>query len=412
MKGNLPGKSMARTITVTSGKGGVGKTNISVNLALQLAASGYRVCLFDADLGPANINMLLNLHPEYNLEDVIQKQRHLQDIIIRNFKGIDIIPGSSGVEQMADLDKSQVDRLTQEFMTLDEYDFLIFDTSAGISKNVIAFCLAVTEILLIITPEPVSQTDGYSLLKILSLNGYGGAIKIIVSQCKDIPSAKLAFSKFRETVEQYLKRDVTPLGSVLQDEKFLQAMKAQQALVDLYPDCTAAKCIGHLARNLIEQQSREAESCVLDLFWKKFFEIFRGPLKGIQEPYEKDLSERAERSESPDEKEAQKFKGNGNDQDTNATEPPPETNHADRREPEGESDLARSLNLLISGLLKSTSAISRELQLIRMVIEEQGKNDHSASQVMSTSVGGPASRPIILDFEAFVQRRAKEKSHG
>ena len=133
---------MTRTITITSGKGGVGKTNISVNVALHLASLGYRTCLFDADLGLANINILLGLSPEYNLEDVISDRHSLQDIIIRNYKGIDIIPGSSGVEEMANLESDQVDHLIQSFSELDGYDFLLFDTSAGVSRNVLAFCLS------------------------------------------------------------------------------------------------------------------------------------------------------------------------------------------------------------------------------------------------------------------------------
>ena len=129
----MPGSDTTKTITITSGKGGVGKTNISVNLALHLSTLGYRTCLYDADLGLANINILLGLHPEHSIEDVIFNRRSLQDIIIRDYKGIDIIPGSSGVEKMANLEGGQVEHLTRSFSELDGYDFLLLDTSAGIS---------------------------------------------------------------------------------------------------------------------------------------------------------------------------------------------------------------------------------------------------------------------------------------
>ena len=133
---------MARTITVTSGKGGVGKTNLSTNLSLHLAALGHRTCVFDADLGLANINILLGLYPEHTLEDVILNEQPLSSIIIRNHLGIDIIPGSSGVEKIANIDSEHVDALIKSFSLLEDYDFLLFDTSAGVSKNVVSFCLS------------------------------------------------------------------------------------------------------------------------------------------------------------------------------------------------------------------------------------------------------------------------------
>jgi flagellar biosynthesis protein FlhG len=150
---------MSRIITVTSGKGGVGKTNISVNMALYLASQKYRVCLFDADMGLANIDILLGLYPEYTLEDVLTREKRLQDVIIRDYSGIDIIPGSSGVRKMADPEPGEIDFLMDALSELQDYDFFFFDTSAGISKNVISFCMASPEIILVVTPEPTSWTD-------------------------------------------------------------------------------------------------------------------------------------------------------------------------------------------------------------------------------------------------------------
>jgi flagellar biosynthesis protein FlhG len=132
---------MARIITVTSGKGGVGKTNISANLALHLAELGYNTCLFDADLGLANINILLKIYPEHNLKDVILYQKDIKEILIENYEGIDIIPGSSGVEEMANLTPDQIVKLIKQFSKLDAYDYFIIDTAAGISKDVISFAL-------------------------------------------------------------------------------------------------------------------------------------------------------------------------------------------------------------------------------------------------------------------------------
>ncbi|MEI6127416.1 MAG: AAA family ATPase, partial [Pseudomonadota bacterium] len=128
---------MAKTITVTSGKGGVGKTNLSANLSMQLAAQGYRTCIFDADLGLANINILFGMYPEKTIEDVIVKGVPLHDVIIKNYHGIDIIPGSSGVENIANLDSQNIEYLIKSFSVLEEYDYVFFDTSAGVSKSVV-----------------------------------------------------------------------------------------------------------------------------------------------------------------------------------------------------------------------------------------------------------------------------------
>ena len=137
---------MPRIITVTSGKGGAGKTSISLNLALELSKKGHRVCLFDADLGLANANILLGLYPEYTIEDVLSGEKDLTEVIIRDVEGVDIIPGSSGVEKVANLEPEELDDLVASFSMLDAYDCVIVDTASGVSKNVISFCLAASEI--------------------------------------------------------------------------------------------------------------------------------------------------------------------------------------------------------------------------------------------------------------------------
>ncbi|HDZ23313.1 MAG TPA: MinD/ParA family protein, partial [Desulfobacteraceae bacterium] len=154
---------MSRTVAITSGKGGVGKTNISVNLALSLSRKGHKVCLFDADLGLANINILLGLEPESTLVDVVKGTSTLSDIMME-YEGVSIIPGSSGVEELAELSASDREMLLQSFESIGDHDFIFFDTSAGVSRDVVAFCLASSEVLLVITPEPTSLTDAYALL--------------------------------------------------------------------------------------------------------------------------------------------------------------------------------------------------------------------------------------------------------
>jgi MinD-like ATPase involved in chromosome partitioning or flagellar assembly/HD-like signal output (HDOD) protein len=269
---------MTRTITITSGKGGAGKTNISVNLALRLAALGYRTCLFDADLGLSNVNMLLGLYPEYNLEDVILHQRDLKDVIIRDYKGIDIIPGSSGLERMADLEAKQVEDLIQSFSELDGYSFLVFDSSSGVSKNVISLCLASSQVIVVITPEAASLTDAYALLKTLCLNGFKGLGRIVVNQCKDISIARLAYTKLKETVTKYLPADIVPLGIVFHDPVVEEAVKKQQAFVLLYPESNASKCIKSIAKRLMEDKPEDIGACEMSSFWTGYLKLVTSPL--------------------------------------------------------------------------------------------------------------------------------------
>ncbi len=279
---------MTRTITITSGKGGAGKTNISVNLALRLAALGYRTCLFDADLGLANVNILLGLYPEYNLEDVILHQRDLKDVIITNYEGIDIIPGSSGVERMANLEPKQIEDLIQSFSELDGYNFLVFDTSSGVSKNVISFCLASSEVIVVITPEVTSLTDAYALLKILCLNGFKGSVRIVVNQCKDTAIARHAYTKFKETVTKYLPIDIVPLGIVVHDPIVEEAVKEQQAFVLLYPESNASKCIKSIAKRLMEDKPEDSEPRDMSSFWTGYLKLVTSPLRLTAKKREKE----------------------------------------------------------------------------------------------------------------------------
>jgi len=279
---------MTRTITITSGKGGVGKTNISINLALHIATLGYRTCLFDADLGLANVNILLGLYPVYNLEDMILSHRDLKDVTIRDYEGIDIIPGSSGVERIANLEPDQLEYLIQSFSELDRYDFILFDTSAGVSRNVISFCLASSEVIVVITPEITSLTDAYALLKILCLNGFKGSIKIVVNQCKSASIAKHAYTKLKQTTNKFLSVNVVPLGVIVQDPKVEEAVKKQRSLMLLYPESNAAKCIKNIAKRLVEGRPEDSEPFGMASFWTTCFEVMTNPLKLTAEEKKKE----------------------------------------------------------------------------------------------------------------------------
>lgn len=268
-----------RIISVSSGKGGVGKTNISVNLALALAEEGAKTCLFDADLGLANINIILGIDPEYTIEDVISGEKALSDIIIRNFYGIDIISGSSGVEKIANLENDGIQRLRNSLQGLSEYDFLIFDTSAGITSPVTAFCMAATELLLIITSEPTSMTDAYALLKVLLLNGFKGQVKIVVNQCKNVSHAKKIYNSFNKVVSRFLNKEISLTGFVLKDLRLEESVKRQTPFILLYPDSNAARCVKHMAKMLLSKEPAAELNQEVGLFWQRCFDVIKSRLR-------------------------------------------------------------------------------------------------------------------------------------
>ncbi len=269
---------MTRTITITSGKGGVGKTNLSLNLALELARLGHHTCLFDADFGTANVNILLGISPRYDIKDVISKEKGLNEIIIAEGEKIDLLPGSSGVEEMANLSSEQIDGLVSSMSAMAEYDYLIIDTAAGISKNVVSFCLASSEVVLVITHEPTSLTDAYALLKVLAANGYKGTAKVVVNRCQDSSHARITFATFKNAVTKHLDLKVSALGLILEDSKMMEAIRLQEPFLRKFPDSQVAKCFHMIASRLVENKEG-VRGGGLDSFWRSTLEIMTGSLE-------------------------------------------------------------------------------------------------------------------------------------
>ena len=260
---------MTRIIAVTSGKGGVGKTHLSVNLALQCARKGLRTCLFDADLGLANVSLLFNLHPQRTLSDVISGACDLQDIVVRTC-GIDVIPGSSGVSGMADLAPAALERLGAGFSALAQYDLVIFDTSSGVANNVMAFVAAAPEVVLVITPEPTALTDAYALVKVLQRQRYTGRLQVVVNQAVSERQARHTYEKFREVVRVYQGLELPLLGAVPADPSVTDAVRAQKPLSLLGPQSAAAVAFIELADRLIETAPAAAgEANALSAFWSR-----------------------------------------------------------------------------------------------------------------------------------------------
>lgn len=267
---------MTKTIVITSGKGGVGKSNISVNLAAELARRQYRTCLLDADLGLANVNILLGIHPENTLDDVILRGVPLAEIIVPTEHGVDVVPGSSGVETMANLEPAQLSGLVEGFGGLSRYDYFLIDTSSGISRGVISFCLAASETVLVLTAEATSLADAYAVLKVLSLNNYRGTVKVLVNKCAGISQAKKTYLHFKSVADKHLRIEVAPGGAVLFDPLLGKAVSLQQPVTTLFPDSVFAQCIRALVSNLVRTEPAEAGG---DSFWSRYAAFVRSDLQ-------------------------------------------------------------------------------------------------------------------------------------
>jgi flagellar biosynthesis protein FlhG len=395
---------MGRAITITSGKGGVGKTNVSLNLAIQLASMGKLTCLFDADLGLANINILLGLQPELDLKDVILNGLSISEVLIRNQMGIDILPGSSGVEELADLPPDKVERLITSFEDISGYDFVLIDTSAGISKNVIGFCLASPEVVVVITPEPTSLTDAYALLKVLTLNGFNGSVRIIVNQCKDASHAKEVYNKFRAAVAKYLQVNLSPIGMIYHDPKVTEAVKRQTPLMTLYPECNAAKCIRKIAERLVANGTGDSMPSDSPAFWQRWLRLLGAPLKLPERKVKRPEPSAAnsapltatEAEPSPTAAPVEQAPVLNQPVSVPVTPPlPVETNM-------GKTDAA--LLPWVEKLAQSMSVIAEELRQFRQLVEGNGKpaqGNGQGAKVQCETI----PEPIVLDVEAFLRGR-------
>lgn len=230
-----------RVIAVTSGKGGVGKTNIALALSIVLSKAKYRVVLWDADLGLANVDVVLGLVPKYNLNHVIKGKCSFKDVIVRGPEGLQIIPGGSGIEELANIEPHILKQILQDVAVYDnELDYLVIDTGAGISNQVLAVTLAAQEILLITTPEPTALTDAYGLIKVLKNNSAAGCIKLVINMVKSEDDGQTAAQKLISVSKQFLNLNLSLAGSVPFDRAVQDAVRKNQSYILTYPRSPAS----------------------------------------------------------------------------------------------------------------------------------------------------------------------------
>tara|TARA_R110002050_G_scaffold9504_1_gene33332 strand:- start:487938 stop:488813 length:876 start_codon:yes stop_codon:yes gene_type:complete len=240
-----------KVIAVASGKGGVGKTNITVNLGVALATQGKQVLLLDADLGLANIDVMLGLHPQYNLQHVLNGSKTLAEIIVEGPAGLKIIPAASGVQKMAELSPAEHAGMIQAFSEMDQHiDVLLIDSAAGIADSVVSFTRAAQEVIVVVCDEPASITDAYAFVKLLSREYNVNRFHVIANMCRSIQEGRELFNKISMVCDRFLEVNLDFMGIVPFDEDLRRAVKKQRAVVEFIPRSKSAVAFTHLAKKI------------------------------------------------------------------------------------------------------------------------------------------------------------------
>lgn len=264
-------QQLARVVTVTSGKGGVGKSSIAVNLAVQMKHLGKRVVVFDADFGLANVEVMLGVRPQFNLADLMFRGKTLAEIITEGPEGIGFISGGSGIQELARMTREQVIYLTQKLVELDSVaDIILIDTGAGIADTVLEFVAASSEVLLVATPEPTSITDAYALLKTLNrradFSRESTSIKMIANRIKNEAEGRNLYDKMSLIVNKFLNIQPEFMGMIPQDDTVSKAVMQQKPVTLAYPQSPAAKAIQAIAAKLCDDPEPEVKRGITGLF--------------------------------------------------------------------------------------------------------------------------------------------------
>jgi flagellar biosynthesis protein FlhG len=246
-------KRYARVIAVTSGKGGVGKTCVTVNLALAFAQAGKRVAIFDADLGLANVHIMMGVKPRYNLRHLIEDNFSLDDILIDAPGGVKLLSGGQGVREMANLTAEQRRMILRELDRLErEVDVILMDTGAGISDNVLRFASFADEVIVVTTPSVTAAADGYSIIKILLETEPNSKIGLIPNMVNNMYHSKNVFNRLYTAVRNHLKYELKDLGFVVRDNHMEASGQLRKPLMLEYPGCESAKCFRAIATTVLE----------------------------------------------------------------------------------------------------------------------------------------------------------------
>ncbi|NLW01879.1 MAG: MinD/ParA family protein [Clostridiaceae bacterium] len=243
----------ARVITVTSGKGGVGKTSVTVNLAIALSRLGLRIAILDVDFGLANIDLLFGINPKYTILDLIRDEKSIFEVLTDGPNNIKFLSGGSGVEELMRLDRKKLRMFINNIALLDKlYDIILIDTGAGLSRNVMSFIMAADEIILVTTPEPTAITDAYALVKMVSRRDRKKIIRVLVNKAETAREAEEIANKLIVVSEKFLSLKLYKLGYILYDDNIVKSVKLQKPYCLNNPKSQAARNMFALADVLLD----------------------------------------------------------------------------------------------------------------------------------------------------------------
>ena len=263
----------ARVIAITSGKGGVGKTNLAVNLAIALQIAGKKVLLIDADIGMANVNVLMGRVTNRSLIDLLEDEVELEDVVEEGLQGVKYISGVAGIEAALNVNRSEQRKIHRKLNRCGELaDMIIIDTGAGLSRYVIEFILAAQEVLLITTPEPTSLADAYAVVKAYGKYTDKRSMKLIVNRIRDESECYEVTERLNQTTQKFLKLSVECLGYVYEDRSVRDAVKNQEPFILRKPNSPASKCISELAKSLLTGEEMNSVSKGWRAFLDKIFD--------------------------------------------------------------------------------------------------------------------------------------------
>ena len=267
--GNIESKT--RIIAISSGKGGVGKTNIAINTALAYAELGKKVIVMDADLGLANVNVVLGIIPKYNLYHLIRKQKTMKDILMNTNYGIQIVAGASGFSKIANLSEDERQNFIDELTELSNADVIVIDTSAGVGKNVLEFIAAADDAIIVTTPEPTAITDAYGIIKIIAteIDNLNLGLKLIVNRVKSVTEGKKVSERVINIAGQFLNLKIDYLGYVYDDNVVQESVLKQKPFLVYDPKGKASACVRHIVSRLEKIDYKEGSG--LGSFIKRLF---------------------------------------------------------------------------------------------------------------------------------------------
>lgn len=259
----------SRVITVTSGKGGVGKTNFTVNLALALAALDQRVLIIDADLGMANVEVILGCSAQYNILNLLEDGLRITDVVAEGPRGIKFMAGGSGIYHLANLSEAHLKHIVMQISLFDNWaDFILIDTGAGLSRNVLNFVMAADEVIIITTPEPTAITDAYAMMKAYKGQNGTAPLRLVVNRILDRDEGQMVVNKLMRVSQRFLDLSIDSLGYVYEDRKMVKAVKNQVPVILSSPEAISSRSIESIGQRLLYGENVQPSHGIKGFFHK------------------------------------------------------------------------------------------------------------------------------------------------